>query len=561
MSIKTILLGLSLRGPDVLPGPKQSPVTRGDCFAKGRLAVTILLFLLLTACAAPQVSQRDITVSVWADGAQEQVEVPAGSTVDQALEQAQIVLADNDRVEPPGFTILGDGDSVTVTRVEEVFETVEEPIPFEQQTVRSDSLAAGEKRLLQSGSNGLREITIRRVLEDGEMVSESVVRSTILQEPQAEIVMIGAQNPFAPLAVPGRLVYLSGGNAWMIEESTAGRVPLVTSGDLDGRVFDLSPDGRWLLFTRKSDLPPDEEINSLWALSLDSSDAEPVDLGGRNIVHYAGFSPMDRDTAFFSTVEPRGTSPGWQANNDLYSVTFTATRANKPRLILDANSGGIYGWWGTAFAWSDDRHLAYSRPDGIGLVTFNREGMGVLRPLVEITPLNTRSDWAWVPGFAWGADSQTIFVVTHAAPGGLVSPEESPNFDLSGVSLVNGASIQIIPQTGMFAYPSVSPLDKSNREAGYRVAYLAATSPTQSITSRYRLVAMDRDGSNRRILFPDADSTGLEPQIPAWSPEPLANGSLFLAVIYKGDLWLVDSLTGEAQQVTGDGLLTRVDWE
>ncbi len=523
--------------------------------------VLVFGLILLSACAAPQVSQRDITVSVWADRAQEQVEVPAGSTVDQALEQAQIVLGSNDRVEPPGFTILGDGDSVTVTRVEEVFETVEEAIPFEQQTVRSDSIAAGEKRLLQSGSNGLREITIRRVLEDGEIVSESIVRSTILQEPQAEIVMVGAQNPFAPLEIPGRLVYLSGGNAWMIEESTTGRVPLVTSGDLDGRVFDLSPDGRWLLFTRQSALPPDQEINTLWVLNLESSGAEPVDLGGRNIVHYAGFSPMDRNTAFFSTVEPRSASPGWQANNDLYSVTFTAAKANKPRLILDANSGGIYGWWGTIFAWSDDRRLAYSRPDGIGLVTFNREGMGVLHPLVEITPLNTRSDWAWVPGFAWGADSQTIFVVTHAAPGGLVSPEESPNFDLSGVSLVNSASVTLIPQTGMFAYPSVSPLDSSNREDRYRVAYLAATSPTQSITSRYRLAVMDRDGSNRRALFPDADSTGLEPQVPAWSPEPLANGNLFLAVIYRGDLWLVDSLTGEAQQVTGDGLLTRLDWE
>ena len=37
--------------------------------------------------------------------------------------------------------------------------------------------------------------------------------------------------------------------------------------------------------------------------------------------------------------------------------------------IIGTNSGGIYGWWGTQFAWSPDgSSLAYSRPDEIGLV-------------------------------------------------------------------------------------------------------------------------------------------------------------------------------------------------
>lgn len=73
------------------------------------------------------------------------------------------------------------------------------------------------------------------------------------------------------------------------------------------------------------------------------------------------------------------------------------------------------------FAWSPDGHsLAYSRPDGVGLVDINGTG---LTTLVNITPLNTHSDWAWTPGLTWGSDSRNIFLVTHAEPTGLVSPE------------------------------------------------------------------------------------------------------------------------------------------
>jgi hypothetical protein len=84
----------------------------------------------------------------------------------------------------------------------------------------------------------------------------------------------------------------------------------------------------------------------------------------------------------------------------------------------------------------------------------------------------------------------------------------------------------------------------------------------QSETSRYRLMIMDRDGSDVRALFPPSDSGGIEPQTPAWSPAPLDGQSgNFIAVSYQGNLWLVDSGNGTAYQVTGDGLISRLDWK
>jgi hypothetical protein len=228
--------------------------------------------------------------------------------------------------------------------------------------------------------------------------------------------------------------------------------------------------------------------------------------------------------------------------------------------IIDANTGGVYGWWGTDYIWSPSGNfLAYSRPDSIGIVSFKNK---VLLPLMSISPLQTHSDWALIPGLAWGADGQTIYVVTHAPPPGLVNPEESPNFDLSAISLDSDAKVRIAQQSGMFSYPSASSARQIGTERSYFVAYLQSLAPAQSETSGYKLVIMDRDGSNRRSVFPNSGSPGLAPQTPIWAPAPLSyEEGDFLAVIYQGNIWLIDAATGAVHQITGDGLIQKLDWK
>lgn len=516
--------------------------------------LTILLALtLLTGCRSPQITGEDITISIAADGTSQNISVPSGSTVSQALQTAGVKINEQDRVDPPPYTVLKNGDSVDITRVQEVFETEEQIIPFERQVVRNESLPEGETRLVQEGVNGKQELTYRRVLENGIEISKSIVKTVILQDARPEIMMVGAQTSFAPLPVPGKLAYLSGGNAWIIDTSTANRTAVVTTGDLDGRIFKLSPKGNYLIFTRKSTKPADQEINTLWAVRTDGG--KPFSTGLSNIVHFADWIPGTNSIAY-STVEPRTQSPGWQANNDLsrYSIT-----TGEKRRILDASNGGVYGWWGMTFAFSPEGRLAYAQPDGIGLVDIDGK---YLKPLLEITPLNTHSDWAWLPSIAWGADGNTLYYTSHAPSQDLRSDEDSPFFDVNAISFENNASLPLAGQTGMFAYPSVSSMASSARERQYQLAYLQAIFPEQSETSRYRVVVMDRDGSNRRTIFPAEDAPGLEPQIPVWAPAPIEGQSGdFLAVVYQGNLWLVDSGSGEPYQVTGDGLVTRIDWK
>jgi len=532
-----------------------------------RLTVFLLLLaFLLSGCLSPRVSQSNVglSVSVTADGETDTVSVPAGSKVQQVLENAGLTLASLDKVEPPAYTVVSEGLSIKVTRGREEFETQQAVLAFERQTVNNESLPSGETRLIQPGKNGQQEIVYRHYYEDGKLVNTSISRSTVLEPALPEIVMVGAQSPFTPLPIPGKLIYLSGGNAWLMEGSTSNRSALVTTGDLDGRVLKLSRDGNWLLYTRKSTQPSAVEINTLWALNIANPAATALNLKTPNVIHFADWDPSTGTTTLrvlYSTVEPRSAPPGWQANNDLYRMVVAANgHLGVREKILAANTGGVYGWWGTDYSWSPTGNLlAYSRPDGMGIVSFKNKN---LIPLMEITPLQTRSDWALIPGLAWGADGRTLYVVTHAPPPGLVNPEESPNFDLSALSLDSDANVRLVQQSGMFAYPAASSLRQVWTERSYFVAYLQALSPSQSDTSGYQLVVMDRDGSNRRALFPAPGSPGLPPQTPVWAPAPISyEEGDFVAVIYQGNLWLIDIATGQGHQVTGDGLVQKIDWK
>jgi hypothetical protein len=492
------------------------------------------------------------------DGRTRTANLPADLTVREALARAGVTLNDLDRVTPPGYTRLSSGLAIQIVRVTEAFETEQVTLPFESQIVKNEGLPAGERRLLQAGANGAQEITFRTVFEDGVQVSRSEVKRIVLTPPAPEIIMVGSQASFTIVALPGSLLYLNGGNAWVMRTDSSRRLPLTTSGDLDGRVFDLSPDGQWLLFTRTVTDTLSSNFNRLWAQPAQLS-AAPLDLRTSNVL-YAEWSPTQTNTVAYSTAEKTARAPGWQANNDLWLVTWTENKNRKtfdlkPARLLDASSGGVYGWWGTGFAFSPDGlDLAYARTDSIGLVDLASLSQ---TELVQFAAYNTHSDWAWYPALHWSPDARLLYTVTHGAPTGLEAPEDSPAFNLSALAPVGGVQVNLVPRAGMFANPQPSPADYAPGAATlYRLAFLQAIEPDNSAFSRYRLGLMDRDGSNVQTLFPPDDQPGLTANASyAWSPDGRR-----LAVVYDGNLWLVDADTGISQQLTGDGLTAKAAW-
>jgi resuscitation-promoting factor RpfB len=545
------------------------------------LIIFLVFALLLSGCTTAGAVLNTLQITIQVDQSQIEVEVPAGTTVQGALQQAQVTLGSLDRIDPPTYSILANNEVIEVTRVQEVFSVLENSIPFERRTINNETLPANTWLMVQKGVNGTEQITYRKIIENNQEVSNKIFKIDVLVEPMPEIVMVGVQKPFTPVTIPGKLAYISSGNAWLMENSTGNRRPIITTGDLDGRVFSLSPKGDWLLFTRsekkngESSSEQAEEvgdINSLWAINLSVDNAKPVSLGVKNVIHFAAWVPGKGLTISFSTVEPRATAPGWQANNELQMLTLASSgTVLKRETVVEANAGGVYGWWGTNFSWSPDgKLLAYARPDGVGLVDFDNQNMV---PLVDILPFQTGADWAWVPGIAWGGSQYVLYMVTHAPLAGLEPVEISPVFHLSALPITIlstppetpdtiitfGPLIDIINEVGMFAYPVASPA--GGEQSSFSVAYLQSREPRQSENRRYRLALIDRDGSNRRQIFPAEDRQGIDPQRVVWSPAGLANGHQWMAVNYQGNLSLIDAETGAEQPVTGDGLVSIFDWK
>ncbi len=528
--------------------------------------ILVCLVLLLAGCETTTTPQSLIGVNIVADGQAYRVDVNEGSNVEQAINTSGLTLGDLDRVEPDLSTRITPDLEIKIIRVKEAFTVEEVTVPFERRVLQTESLPDQETMLAQKGENGLVEITYRHLYEDGvETTKQQVASEKVIQEAIPEIIMVGVQSPFSPIAIPGRLVYLVGGNAWMMEKTTTNRKLLISTGDLDGRIFTLSDNGKWLLFTRRS--KEEGQINTLWALQItsDQETSKPIDLEAPNIIHFADWAPgLTITKVLYSTVEPRSTAPGWQANNDLISVNVSPNGwLSKKTTLIEANSGGVYGWWGTSFTWQPGTNdLLFARPDGIGKVDVEN---GTLTPLFSMLPLQTRSDWAWNPPLTWSPDGSTIYTVNHVPQEGFNLKEESPVFNLAVLFLEKGTLINLFQNIGMFAYPAVSPVQSvSNSGESYQVAFLQAIFPEQSDNSRYRLVVIDRDGSNQKTLFPSEGQPGLEPQQVVWSPDAFdEQGNYAVAVLYQGNIWFVKTGVNSSEnfQITGDGLTSRLLWE
>jgi hypothetical protein len=512
--------------------------------------MVFLLGLGLAGCGEPEPR----AVRVVADGQRLLVQVNASHlTVRELLDALGITLDPLDRLEPDLYVEVTEGMTVVVTRVRETFETERQVLPFEHKTVRSEGIPEGERRLLQAGKNGEIEITYQVTLEDGIQVGREEVSREVLTEPVDETVLVGVQGELVSVPISGTIVYLSGSNAWIMREVTDLRRNITGSADLDGRVFALSADGSRLLFTRGMTGDADTPLNSLWMARTSVVGDEPQYLGVTGLV-WAEWSPDGKRLAY-STAQRSGGVPGWKANNDLWVMTLPeegsdkAPQAQTPGIqeVLPPSADIPYSWWGRSYAWSPDgNYLAYAQANEVGVVALADK---VPLPLFSFPEYRTQSQWAWVPSVSWSPDGYLVAFVAHEGDLEDLAPEDSPIFGLWTSSAQGNLDVRLAEEVGMWAAPLWSPTDNG------LVAYGQAQSPRNSQDSRYELFVMDRDGSNKRRLFPPEGLMGLIAPDLAWSP--LGDALLFE---YEGNLYRVDVGTGDLAQLTSDGQSSHPRW-
>ncbi len=520
-------------------------------------ALFYLIFcLLLSSCAEirefyTETSGSQLEIKVFCDGMQYITRAESSATVEDVLNTLGIA----DIVTPILSRPVPADGIIRVTRVttEEVVSEV--TLPFRSQTVSNESLPDGETRIIQQGENGLQQITTRYTYEDGALTSKAVVNAVIVKEAVPEILMQGAKAAYSPIKISGKLVYIADGNAWLMEGSTENRTPLVSTGDLDGRVLDLSNDGKWLLFSRAGKTT---EINSLWMLDLSDWNAEPISLRVENVVHFASWLPGDARRFIYSSVEPSEEAPGWKANNDL-RTQYVANDGMlmSSEVLIEGSENGNYSRWGTEFKLSSDaRRLLYADAENIGIID---RLSGEKAELIRFTPYEkARSDWAWIPGVCWNADNDGFYYTFHGKADGTLQTYDAADYHIAFYDHLTGENTVIIENAGIFSYPSVSPRFSDGESY---LAYLQTDLPQQPESERYRIVLTDEFGGNARVVYPIESGGGfVTPQDLIWAPGSEKQSS-WIAFLQQGNIWLVNPFAGIYNQITSDGTITKIIWE
>lgn len=504
-----------------------------------------LLLLLLVACEPLPEPPRHVSLVV--DGEERSFETEL-STVRDLLADQNVTLGELDRVTPPESAALRDAMVVTVVRVAQVTETFTETVAFGRQVMRDANVTEGESRLLQSGEPGVLTRVYRTTLEDGIQTARVLVQETITEPPQDEIILVGTRPTIETVTITGTLAYLSSQDAYRLRGSNRAPRRLTTLGDLDGRVFTLSPDATQLLFTRA--VTEAAHINELWLVRTTEASPNPIPLNVDDVL-WADWDAEGERIAW-TTMQPVEEAPGWRGMNDLWIATLTVQNVLiSRREALAADTGGSLGWWGTRYAWSPDgRWLAYARPDGVGVVNPRTREQ---RPLLTFPVYRTYSSWAWNPTVAWSPDSSTLATVIHgpAPTGG--DPEESPVFDVWAIEATGAYSAELASEVGMWSLPQFAPVDATSNRG--TLLFGRATIPYQSEISPYTLFTIDRDGSGQTGVYTPEEPAGIE--LPSWHWSPDGES---VAFVQRGGIVRLTLADGGVVPLVDDGSITQLDW-
>ena len=517
--------------------------------------------LSTAAPATPTASAASYPVTIIADGETVRLMTTA-TTVREALAEAGIALNPADEVDPPGATALptaaNSGEyTITVVRVTETFETVPETIPFERRIVRTADMSPDDPpRIVQAGTPGLREVSLRIVYRDGLEAQRWPTEVTIIEPPVHEIVMIGVGADATAMPLSGRLAYIDDGRAILLEGATDAPRQIAIDGALDGRVFQLSPDGDFLLFTITREDAAGAFRNELQVIATaEAAQAQPLQI--ENVL-WAGWDPAATPPRIaYTTARSTTQPPGWEATNDLWLLTLSAAGQQAAPVRLLETYPATLGWWGGDYVWSPDGgRLAYALADEIGLldippaeVITGQDFTGLAEPartvLHTFTAYDSGGDWAWLPALNWSADGRSLTFTAYVA--------ENDRFDLRQIDTTTGENTLLVEGVGIWSAVAWSPA------ANTQLATLRAIDANAGVDSGYALwLADSQDNSGQRHFPPEGESGDFARATNslAWGPQGNA-----LAFIFDDALHVLDVITGDVFRAgLDDTVSSRPTW-
>ena len=119
----------------------------------------------------------------------DKVDTPTTPTIDKVDTPTTPVV---DKVDTPTTPVVDKVDTPTTT--ETASDTSQEKIPYNTQIVKDSTLLKGERKIVQKGQDGIKDVIRTWVLKDKQKSGEPKVIETIKTEPVDEIVHVGTRE-------------------------------------------------------------------------------------------------------------------------------------------------------------------------------------------------------------------------------------------------------------------------------------------------------------------------------------------------------------------------------
>lgn len=125
------------------------------------------------------------------DGTTEQEILTAENNVKDLMDSLNIQLQEEDKIEPMLEAPIGEGDTVTITRITRQVVVETQELPFQTVFKNNENLERGKTQKVQEGKKGLKEIQLELVYENGVEVSKEVLDEKIIENSTNEVIEKG----------------------------------------------------------------------------------------------------------------------------------------------------------------------------------------------------------------------------------------------------------------------------------------------------------------------------------------------------------------------------------
>ena len=135
---------------------------------------------------------RAFHVQVIADGVTTVLPMVDGTVAD-ALAKAGVAVGEYDTVSLPSDQPVAEGTTIQVERVEYREYTKTQAISYETETRYTNVLAKGKTQVHRQGKNGVKTLTYREQIVDGEVVDTVLVGEEVTQAPVNKVILKGIE--------------------------------------------------------------------------------------------------------------------------------------------------------------------------------------------------------------------------------------------------------------------------------------------------------------------------------------------------------------------------------